>query len=51
MEWRGTNTYQGVIYSKNDDSFSCNLFYLKLLCGMHVTVGVNNMLNTRFDCS
>ena len=31
--WRGMNTHQGVMYSINDDSFSCNLFYLNYFAG------------------
>ena len=25
--WRDMNTYQGVMYSKNGESFICNPFY------------------------
>ena len=33
IEWRGINTYQGVMYSINGDTFSCNLFYLNYFSG------------------
>ena len=31
--WRGMNTYQGVMYSINGESFSYNPFYLNYFAG------------------
>ena len=31
--WRDMNTYQGAMYSVNDDSRSCNLFHFNYFAG------------------